>query len=119
MPRLKMRVRRARESDLDHVMVVSSFSKTYSMAGMRIGWLIGSQAAIKKLRRYHMFTTTVANTPFQWAQNGKPHATIRPLPVLNNASRSASFPSAVNLALLALYITSTNFLPCLASCSML
>jgi len=54
-------------SDLDHVMVVSSFSKTYSMAGMRIGWLIGSQAAIKKLRRYHMFTTTVANTPFQWA----------------------------------------------------
>jgi aminotransferase len=54
-------------SDLDHVMVVSSFSKTYSMAGMRIGWLISSQGAIKKLRRYHMFTTTVANTPFQWA----------------------------------------------------
>jgi len=54
-------------SDLDHVIVVSSFSKTYSMAGMRIGWLIGSQGAIKKLRRYHMFTTTVANTPFQWA----------------------------------------------------
>ncbi|MFW1677139.1 pyridoxal phosphate-dependent aminotransferase [Pontibacter sp. JAM-7] len=54
-------------SDLDHVMVVSSFSKTYSMAGMRIGWLIASQGAIKKLRRYHMFTTTVANTPCQWA----------------------------------------------------
>lgn len=54
-------------SDLDNVMVISSFSKTYSMAGMRIGWLIGSQAAIKMLRRYHMFTTTVANTPFQWA----------------------------------------------------
>ncbi len=54
-------------SDLDHVMVISSFSKTYSMAGMRIGWLIGSQGAIKKLRRYHMFTTTVANTPCQWA----------------------------------------------------
>jgi aminotransferase len=53
-------------SDLDHVMVVSSFSKTFSMAGMRIGWLIASQGAIKKLRRYHMFTTTVANTPSQW-----------------------------------------------------
>lgn len=53
-------------SDLDHVMVVSSFSKTFSMAGMRIGWLIASQGAIKKLRRYHMFTTTVANTPCQW-----------------------------------------------------
>jgi len=53
-------------SDLDHVMVVSSFSKTFSMAGMRIGWLIASQGAIKTLRRYHMFTTTVANTPCQW-----------------------------------------------------
>ena len=54
-------------SDLDHVMVISSFSKTFSMAGMRIGWLIASQGAIRKLRRYHMFTTTVANTPCQWA----------------------------------------------------
>jgi aminotransferase len=54
-------------SDLDHVMVVSSFSKTFSLAGMRVGWLIASQGAIKKLRRYHMFTTTVANTPGQWA----------------------------------------------------
>lgn len=54
-------------SDLDHVMVMSSFSKTFSMAGMRVGWLIGSQGVIKKLRRYHMFTTTVANTPCQWA----------------------------------------------------
>ncbi|WP_440998026.1 pyridoxal phosphate-dependent aminotransferase [Arhodomonas sp. SL1] len=54
-------------SDLDHVMAISSFSKTYSMAGLRIGWLISSQGAIKKLRRYHMFTTTVANTPAQWA----------------------------------------------------
>ncbi len=53
--------------DLDNIMVVSSFSKTYSMAGLRIGWVVASQAAIKKLRRYHMFTTTVANTPAQWA----------------------------------------------------
>lgn len=53
-------------SDLDHVMIISSFSKTFSMAGMRIGWLIASQGAIRKLRRYHMFTTTVANTPCQW-----------------------------------------------------
>lgn len=54
-------------SDLDHVMSISSFSKTFSMAGLRIGWIITSQGAIKKLRRYHMFTTTVANTPAQWA----------------------------------------------------
>ena len=54
-------------SDLDHVMVASSFSKTFSMPGLRIGWIISSQGTIKMLRRYHMFTTTVANTPAQWA----------------------------------------------------
>jgi len=54
-------------TDLDHVMSISSLSKTFSMAGLRVGWIISSQGAIKKLRRYHMFTTTVANTPAQWA----------------------------------------------------
>jgi len=54
-------------SDLDHVMVMSSFSKTFSMAGLRIGWIVSSEGSIRKLRRYHMFTTTVANTPGQWA----------------------------------------------------
>ena len=53
-------------SDLDHVMAVSSFSKTFSMPGLRVGWIISSQGAIKKLRRYHMFTTSVASTPAQW-----------------------------------------------------
>lgn len=53
--------------DLDHIIVCSSFSKTFAMPGMRIGWLISSQGAIRKLRRYHMYTTTVANTPAQWA----------------------------------------------------
>lgn len=54
-------------ADLDPVMVISSFSKTFAMPGLRIGWIIASQAAIKTLRRYHIFTTTVANTPAQWA----------------------------------------------------
>ncbi|MBZ0334266.1 MULTISPECIES: pyridoxal phosphate-dependent aminotransferase [unclassified Marinobacter] len=53
--------------DLDNIMCISSFSKTYSMAGLRVGWVISSQAAIKSLRRYHMFTTSVANTPAQFA----------------------------------------------------
>ncbi|HKJ76116.1 MAG TPA: pyridoxal phosphate-dependent aminotransferase, partial [Gammaproteobacteria bacterium] len=54
-------------ADLDHVMAISSFSKTFSMPGLRIGWIISSQGVIKMLRRYHIFTTTVANTPAQWA----------------------------------------------------
>lgn len=53
--------------DLDNIMCISSFSKTFSMAGLRIGWVISSQATIKSLRRYHMFTTSVANTPSQFA----------------------------------------------------
>jgi len=53
--------------DLDNIMCISSFSKTYSMAGLRVGWVISSQAAIRSLRRYHMFTTSVANTPAQFA----------------------------------------------------
>ncbi|MEX0791833.1 MAG: aminotransferase class I/II-fold pyridoxal phosphate-dependent enzyme [Pirellulaceae bacterium] len=53
--------------DVDHVMIASSFSKTYAMPGLRVGWIISSQGTIKMLRRYHMFTTTVANTPAQWA----------------------------------------------------
>lgn len=53
--------------DLDNIMCISSFSKTYSMAGLRVGWVIASQAAIKSLRRFHMFTTSVANTPSQFA----------------------------------------------------
>ena len=53
--------------DLDNIMCISSFSKTFSMAGLRVGWVISSQATIKSLRRYHMFTTSVANTPAQFA----------------------------------------------------
>ena len=54
-------------ADLDNVAVASSFSKTFSMPGLRIGWVVADQNTIRTLRRYHMFTTTVANTPAQWA----------------------------------------------------
>ena len=53
--------------DLDRVIVASAFSKTYSMPGLRIGWLVSGRENIETLRRYHMFTTTVGNTPGQWA----------------------------------------------------
>jgi len=53
--------------DLDHIFFISSVSKTYSMPGMRVGWVISSSANIQLLRRYHMYTTTVQNTPAQWA----------------------------------------------------
>lgn len=54
-------------ADLDHVFFISSVSKTWSMPGMRVGWVISSPDNIRALRRYHIFTTTVGNTPAQWA----------------------------------------------------
>lgn len=54
-------------ADLDNIASVSSFSKTFAMPGLRVGWVVADQNTIRTLRRYHMFTTTVANTPAQWA----------------------------------------------------
>jgi aspartate/methionine/tyrosine aminotransferase len=53
--------------DPDLTIVASSFSKTYAIPGLRIGYLISSPSNIATLRRYHMYTTTVGNTPGQIA----------------------------------------------------
>ena len=52
---------------LDNVIMTSSVSKTYSMAGLRLGWVISSRENIVNLQRYHMFISTNENTPTQWA----------------------------------------------------
>ena len=52
---------------LDNVIMASSCSKTYSMAGLRLGWAISSRRNIVDLQRYHMFVSTCENTPTQWA----------------------------------------------------
>jgi aminotransferase len=53
--------------DLDHIISISSVSKTYSMPGYRVGWLISSRENVEKLRRYHIYSSTVNNTSAQWA----------------------------------------------------
>jgi aspartate/methionine/tyrosine aminotransferase len=52
---------------LDNVIVASSVSKTYSMAGLRLGWAISSPKNIEVLQRYHMYISTTENTPTQYA----------------------------------------------------
>ncbi len=52
---------------LDNVIMASSVSKTYSMAGLRLGWLISSRENIVALQRYHMFISATESTPAQWA----------------------------------------------------
>ncbi|MAE64902.1 MAG: aspartate aminotransferase [Phycisphaeraceae bacterium] len=52
---------------LDNVIMTSSLSKSFSMAGLRLGWAISSERNIVDLQRYHMFISTCENTPTQWA----------------------------------------------------
>jgi aspartate/methionine/tyrosine aminotransferase len=52
---------------LDHLIMTSSCSKTYSMAGLRLGWAISSKANIEALQRFHMFVSTTENTATQYA----------------------------------------------------
>ena len=54
-------------ASLDNVIMASSVSKTYSMAGLRMGWAISSRDNIVALQRYHMFLSATENTPTQWA----------------------------------------------------
>jgi len=46
---------------------LGSFSKTYSMAGMRIGWLMAEPEAVQMARKVHMYTSNVENTAGQIA----------------------------------------------------
>jgi len=52
---------------LDKLIMTSSCSKTYSMAGLRLGWAISSKANIEALQRLHMFISTTENTATQYA----------------------------------------------------
>lgn len=53
--------------DLSFLLAIGSFSKTYSMPGGRVGYLIASEETVKVARRVHMYTSNVANTAGQIA----------------------------------------------------
>lgn len=52
---------------LDNVIMCSSASKTWSLAGLRMGWAISSAENIRTMQRLHMYISTNENTPTQWA----------------------------------------------------
>ena len=52
---------------LDNVIMSSSVSKSYSLAGFRLGWAISTKEHIETLQRYHMYISTCENTATQWA----------------------------------------------------
>ncbi len=57
----------AAEIDYENVIVISSFSKTYSMTGFRIGYVLGSPELISPISLVHQYNTACANTPAQIA----------------------------------------------------
>ncbi len=53
--------------DWDHLIVIQSFSKTYSMTGWRLGYAIAGARAVAAMTRVNEFTTTCASSISQRA----------------------------------------------------
>lgn len=51
----------------DHVITCNSLSKTYSITGWRLGWLIGPEEVIEGAKKVHDFLTVGAAAPLQEA----------------------------------------------------
>ncbi|MFC4249047.1 pyridoxal phosphate-dependent aminotransferase [Natribaculum luteum] len=51
----------------DNVVVISACSKTYSMTGWRLGWVIGSNRRIERMLRVHQYAQACASAPAQYA----------------------------------------------------
>ncbi len=59
----------AAELDYDNVIVLSSFSKSYSMTGFRIGYALGPSDLISSISIVHQNNTACASTPSQITAN--------------------------------------------------
>ncbi len=54
-------------AESDNVVVVSACSKTYSMTGWRLGWVVGSNRRIERMLRVHQYAQACASAPAQYA----------------------------------------------------
>lgn len=54
-------------ADSDNVIVVNACSKTYSMTGWRLGWVMGSNRRIERMLRVHQYIQACASAPAQYA----------------------------------------------------
>ena len=54
-------------AETDNVVVVSACSKTYSMTGWRLGWVVGSNRRIERMLRVHQYGQACASAPAQYA----------------------------------------------------
>jgi aspartate aminotransferase len=54
-------------ADTDSVVVVDGCSKTYSMTGWRLGWVVASNRRIERMLRVHQYVQACASAPAQYA----------------------------------------------------
>ncbi|RQG97750.1 pyridoxal phosphate-dependent aminotransferase [Natrarchaeobius chitinivorans] len=54
-------------AETDNVVVVSACSKTYSMTGWRLGWVVGPNRRIERMLRVHQYAQACASAPAQFA----------------------------------------------------
>jgi aspartate aminotransferase len=54
-------------ADSDNVVVINAASKTYSMTGWRLGWVVASEARIERMLRVHQYIQACASAPAQHA----------------------------------------------------
>ncbi len=57
----------AQFADTDHVIVISGCSKSYSMTGWRLGWVVASERRIERMLRVHQYAQACASAPAQYA----------------------------------------------------
>ncbi len=57
-------------AESDNVVVVNACSKTYSMTGWRLGWVVGSERRIERMLRVHQYVQACASAPAQFAAKG-------------------------------------------------
>ena len=54
-------------AETDNVVVVGACSKTYSMTGWRLGWVVASNRRIERMLRVHQYAQACASAPAQYA----------------------------------------------------
>ncbi|ELZ20730.1 pyridoxal phosphate-dependent aminotransferase [Natrinema limicola] len=54
-------------AETDNVVAISACSKTYSMTGWRLGWVVASNRRIERMLRVHQYGQACASAPAQYA----------------------------------------------------
>jgi aspartate aminotransferase len=54
-------------AESDNVVLINATSKTYSMTGWRLGWVIASTDRIERMLRVHQYVQACASAPAQYA----------------------------------------------------